>query len=308
MNQLLKWMIVKKRLDYESRWGNRQLPFESFDEITESHNVPYLKDGHRAHTLDIYIPNGFPDPLPVIVYIHGGELITGRKEDSSPFCLKLCQRGFLVISVGYRLCPETTVFGQLQDIASAMNDIYVRIPPLKGTPGSAYLVADGGGAFLALYTVAIQRNPMLAKLAGIHPSKLEIRSMALISGMFYTTRPDRIGVLFPRILYGDHCREQPIFPYWDPEISAVSMSVPPCMIITSRNDALHSYSIDMASALRNAKTPCILKDYGDAPALSHAFPVFNPYLPESIKVQKEITDFFLSKHKQPLRRYPNETD
>ena len=292
MNLILKSTINKKRREFDTLSTGKTIPGALQDNVTEFRDVPYIQDGDRAHMLDIYSPICHAEQVSVIVNIHGGGLIMGNKEFNRHFCLSLCNHGFLVFSIEYHLCPETTVFGQLQDIAAAMNYIDKMIPKFKGKPGIVHMVGDSAGAFLALYTAAIQRNPMLARTAGVRPSYLEIQSMALISGMFYTTRKDSIGLFLPKALYGEGYKKHPFYPFLDPSVPAVGLSLPPCMLITSKKDKLYGYTKDLAAALQRCGTPCKLKNYGDDPHLYHAFCVFEPELPESRMVIHDICLYF----------------
>ena len=292
MNLILKSTINKKRREFDTLSTGKTIPGALQDNVTEFRDVPYIQDGDRAHMLDIYSPICHAEQVSVIVNIHGGGLIMGNKEFNRHFCLSLCNHGFLVFSIEYRLCPETTVFGQLQDIAAAMNYIDKMIPKFKGKPGIVHMVGDSAGAFLALYTAAIQRNPMLARTAGVRPSYLEIQSMALISGMFYTTRKDSIGLFLPKALYGEGYKKHSFYPFLDPSVPAVGLSLPPCMLITSKKDKLYGYTKDLAAALNRCGTPCKLKNYGDDPHLYHAFCVFEPELPESRMVIHDICLYF----------------
>src|SRR3979411_1194437 len=46
--------------------------------------------------------------LPVVIWIHGGALISGsRKGLSARFHTGLLEQGFVVVSIDYRLAPET---------------------------------------------------------------------------------------------------------------------------------------------------------------------------------------------------------
>lgn len=292
MNLILKSTINKKRREFDTLCTGKTIPGALQDNVTEFRDVPYIQDGDRAHMLDIYSPICHAEQVSVIVNIHGGGLIMGNKEFNRHFCLSLCNHGFLVFSIEYRLCPETTVFGQLQDIAAAMNYIDKMIPKFKGKPGIVHMVGDSAGAFLALYTAAIQRNPMLARTAGVRPSYLEIQSMALISGMFYTTRKDSIGLFLPKALYGEGYKKHPFYPFLDPSVPAVGLSLPPCMLITSKKDKLCGYTKDLAAALQRCGTPCKLNNYEDDPHLYHAFCVFEPELPESRMVIHDICLYF----------------
>ena len=130
------------------------------------------------------------------------------------------------------------------------------------------------------------------ELEVIQPQNLEIMSLALISGMFYTTRKDSIGLFLPKAFYGEHYKKHPFYLYLNPDNVAVSMYLPPCMLITSKHDNLRNYTYDLAASIRNNRAPCILRDYGRDPNLTHAFSVFDPELPESWKVIEDIASFF----------------
>ena len=292
MNPLLKAIIRKERREFEELSSGRTIPGKAFDGVTEERNIPYIHDGDPSHRMDLYRPNTARIPTPVIINIHGGGLIMGSKEFNRHFCLNLCKMGFLVFSLEYRLCPEVNVFQQLEDIYAAMNCIDSMIPRLRGEIGHCYMVGDSAGAMLAMYAAAIQRNPELALAAGIHPCYLEIRSLGLISGMFYTTRKDRIGMVMAKAFYGEQYQKHPFYPYLNPDHQAVAMSLPPCMLITSGEDHLRHYTFDLAATLRKYRVPCMLKNYGRDPKLTHAFPVFDPQLPESWKVIEDIASFF----------------
>lgn len=292
MNQILNSIIAKQRNDFESLCANRTVPESAWEGVSVFHNLKYIKDNDSAHRLDLYCPRTAPVPTPVIVNIHGGGLIMGNKEFNQHFCLNLCKLGYLVFSVEYRLCPEATVFQQLQDIYSAMNYIDDMLPQLKAELGQCYLVGDSAGAMLSLYAAAVQRNPKLAQAAGVQPSYLEIRALALISGMFYTTRKDSIGLLFPKAFYGDDYKQHPFYPYLDPEHEEVTTYLPPCMMLTSKCDNLKKYSYNMAAAIRRNGSSCYLRDYGSLSTLTHAFSVFYPELPESREAIDDIASFF----------------
>ena len=292
MNLVLKSIIEKKRKEFARLSSGRSIPLQATDGVSEYRDCQYLQDGDPAHTVDIFCPHTAIEPLPVIINIHGGGLIMGNKEFNRHFCLKLCQCGFIVFSVEYSLCPEATVFNQLQDIYAAMNYIGDLLPQFHAETGHVFMVGDSAGAFLAYYAAAIQQNPILSKASGLRPPDLIIRSLGLISGMFYTTRCDSIGMVFPVAFYGKRYRELAFYPYLNPENPEVSMFLPPCLLITSKADKLRHYTTDLAAALRRNRSPFILRDYGGDPNLYHAFSVFDPELPESQHVIEDIASFF----------------
>lgn len=294
MNQVLKSIIAKQRKDFDAIASAKTVPEDAWEGVSVFHNLQYIKDNDPAHRLDLYCPRTAAIPTPVIVNVHGGGLIMGNKEFNRHFCLDLSKSGFLVFSVEYRLCPEATVFQQLDDIFAAMNYIYDMLPQIRAELGRCYLVGDSAGAMLSLYAAAIQRNPKLAMAAGVQPSCLEIRAMALISGMFYTVRKDSIGLLLPKAFYGEDYKKHPFYPYLDPEHPEVTSSLPSCMLITSHCDNLRNYTYKMAVAIRNGGTSCYLRDFGKLPSLTHAFSVFKPELPESQEAIDDIASYLKS--------------
>ena len=289
MSLIQKSLLARFRLKADLRITEKEVPIGLSKGVSVIRDVPYLKDGNRAHMLDIYCPITYEDENPVIVYIHGGSFENGSKDLNSHFSMKLSNYGFLVFSLEYRLCPETNVYGQLQDIAAALHYVDKMAPKFRGIPGMIHMVGDSAGAFLALYTAAIQRNPVLARAAEVRPCYLEIRSLALISGMFYIQKQP--GYVQRRVL-GMNYKQHPFYTYLDASRPILGLSIPDCMLITSKKDKYYSQTRDLAEALCKWDTPAILKDYGSDPSLSHAFCVSDPERPESRMVIHDIVTFF----------------
>ena len=75
-------------------------------------------DGHKI-LLDVYRPEG-NDVRPVIVWIHGGALIMGNREGIDPQVSALAQEnGYALVSIDYRLAPETKLPELISDIEAA---------------------------------------------------------------------------------------------------------------------------------------------------------------------------------------------
>ena len=66
--------------------------------------------------LDIYQPNQNTDPIekrPVIVMTHGGAFAGGSRADVASFCFQMARRGFVAVSISYRLgwnCYASSAF------------------------------------------------------------------------------------------------------------------------------------------------------------------------------------------------------
>ena len=216
MNKFINDMIQKQRREFQSLCQNRSVPSAIMNGVVEHRNIPYLADTDPAHTLDVFFPADQGGTLPVVINVHGGGLVMGNKEFNRYFCANLCKQGFLVFSIEYRLAPEVTVFRQLDDVAASVDYVDLVCGQYGGRAGEVFMVGDSAGAFLILYTAAIQRNRKLANVMSVMPAKLPIEKIALISGMFYTTKPDSIGLFLSESLYGKDYRKKPFYPYLDP--------------------------------------------------------------------------------------------
>ncbi len=255
---------------------------------------PGKKDG-CIPSHERYFPSPRPPLYPVIVNIHGGGLIMGSKEFNAKFCLELCRRGFVVLSLEYRLIPDVDVFQQFDDVARGMDQAIETLLMFHGDPDRVFVVGNSAGAYLATYVCAMQNAPELAKAANVQPSYLDVKALGLISGMFYTCRMDKIGLSLPTYLYGEHYKRSAFYPYTNPEHPDIIQNLPPCYLITSHDDMLQRYTLDFANALRKGNAPYSLANYPKDKRLTHAFSVFHPELDSSQEAIDGMTDYFLKR-------------
>ena len=195
--------FYKQREEFLENLKERENRFEFPEDVLEYKDIPYLNDGLKAHKLDIYKPK-LPEEkkLPVIVNVHGGGLILGCKEFNRYFCAEFCKLGYIIFSIEYRLVPDCQFYDQCEDLSRAFDFIGENISKYNGDKNRIYAVGDSGGACLLTYTTAMEKCKGLAKAANVMPSKLDIKALGLISGMFYTDKFDKIGLFLPKYLYG----------------------------------------------------------------------------------------------------------
>ena len=292
-------MFYKQREDFLKSCAGRDEQFPPLHEVIREADIPYAGDTLPAHRLDIYYPKEAKDMkadslLPVMINIHGGGLLIGNKEFNRPFCERIARKGFLVFSLEYQLIPDCMIFDQFQDVFLAFDYIKEHLGRYHGDPERIYASADSGGACLLTYVSAMQNSQKLADAAGVTTSPLKPRAIGLISGMFYTTRKDKIGLFLPPYLYGKHYKKGAFAPYVNPEQEDIVSSLPPCFLSTSHDDYLQSYTVSFAKALSRYQVPCKLLNLPSDRRLTHAFSVFNPSLPESEALISDMLQFLQS--------------
>ena len=269
MGNILTKQFYRQRKDFEDSCAGRDVGLTFPEGVRCSTDIAYADDGIKAHVLDIYRPEDSQEKiLPVIINVHGGGLIIGNKEFNRYFCALLCKKGFLI-------------YDQIADVFMAMDYIKERLAADGGDSSHVYMAGDSGGACLITYVNAIQNSTNIARAANVTPSGLRINALGLISGMFYTSRFDKIGLFLPKYLYGRDYKKTPFAKYVNPENRELLNSLAPVWLVTSHNDFLRRYTTDFEKALTRAEREHELVVFPKNKKLTHAFSVFEPFMPES---------------------------
>lgn len=104
-------------------------------------------------TLDAYLPNAAPGtgPATIILMVHGGGWKHGDKTMSRSIDAKLQRwvpRGFVFVSINYRMLPEAKPDVQLQDVARALAFVQDKAQTWGGDPDQVILMGHSAGAHL----------------------------------------------------------------------------------------------------------------------------------------------------------------
>jgi acetyl esterase/lipase len=114
-------------------------------------DVPYANLS-PSQKLDIYVPDKFDGPYPVIVSIHGGGYSTGDKVGTDALCAWAGRdRGYAVVSVNYRLSGEALFPAQINDVKAAIRFIRANAKKYDLDPNRiAVWGSSAGGTLSAL--------------------------------------------------------------------------------------------------------------------------------------------------------------
>ena len=113
----------------------------------------YKRVGELAIQADVWTPAA-DGPRPVALWIHGGALILGsRKSPPRALLTGWLAAGYAVVSIDYRLAPETQLPGIIEDVEDAYRWIRAEGPTLFGADPNRIGVAGGSaGGYLTLMT------------------------------------------------------------------------------------------------------------------------------------------------------------
>lgn len=156
-------------------------------EIVETLNVPYATiDGVEPNllSLDIHAPKDAKG-LPVVMYVHGGYWKAGDKSQKGHLPEFFCRRGFVFVTLNYRLAPAVKHPVLIQDVARAVAWVHDHIAAHGGDAAQLFLTGHSAGAQLvALLGTDVKRlgehGKPLSILRGVIPldsAAMDIRSV-----------------------------------------------------------------------------------------------------------------------------------
>ncbi|HYG39985.1 MAG TPA: alpha/beta hydrolase [Cytophagales bacterium] len=100
-----------------------------FPEGTIMHNnIAYANDTLKKHLLDIYIPSGVKEKLPLVIWVHGGAWFLNDKFADMGYMKStinaLIKNGYALASIDYRRSTTAPFPAQIQDCNAALDFLY----------------------------------------------------------------------------------------------------------------------------------------------------------------------------------------
>ena len=89
-------------------------------------------------------------PFPAVVCIHGGAWRGGNKNRYRKLITELAKRGYVAVTVQYRLAPAHTFPAQVQDVKCAVRYLRARAAELKIDPDRIGAMGESAGGHLSL--------------------------------------------------------------------------------------------------------------------------------------------------------------
>jgi acetyl esterase/lipase len=123
--------------------------------VRKLRDIVYDERHGRRGLLDVYSPAaGVPEGgAPVLLHVHGGAWTLGSKEQQGiPLMQHLAAKGWVCVSINYRLAPRDPFPAQIVDVKKAIAWIREHIEEYGGDPD--YLAITGGSAGGHLVTLA----------------------------------------------------------------------------------------------------------------------------------------------------------
>ena len=145
--------------------GAKKSTFDSAKLGTAERDVTYCTMNSLPQKMDIYYPAS-KGPWPVLVYVHGGSWYQGDKAEGEGW-RGMNDRGFLVVSVNYRLGDYQTKFpAMIEDVKCAVRYLRAHSSDYNIDPDRIYLTGHSMGGY-GTWSVAMNHPDVFAALAPV---------------------------------------------------------------------------------------------------------------------------------------------
>lgn len=143
------------------------------------------EDGRNRY--DLYLPKNASEPLPVIVWVHGGAFVAGDKSGVENWAVMLANEGYAVAAADYQWAPEIQYPGQVRQIEECIAQLQNKAK--EGAPldmSAVILAGDSAGAHIAAQAGLLATNPAYAEELGVASAldQEDLKAMLLYCGPY----------------------------------------------------------------------------------------------------------------------------
>ena len=258
---------LERRSRYWALCGLGKTPLPSNVTIND---VMLELDAAKVPVRLFYGHDGSDEPMPTIIYFHGGGWVVGDNDTHMPTCARLAnEANALVVSIDYPLAPEShwtkLTDACYQPAAAIAAD---RISADAATPIA--LAGDSAGAHLAAVTAITARDE----------GSFHIALQALI---YPCIEPTYTTDSYERFAAGPGLTRTDMQWYWQqfvgndhgandyrvaPSRAASHAGLPPAYVVTAGRDPLHDEGVDYVKTLSRA---AISTQHDNFDSLPHGF-------------------------------------
>lgn len=124
--------------------------------------------------------------LPVIVWTHGGGLISGDKSQMSNYCKLLASKGYVVIAIDYTLAPEAKYPTPVQQLNTALAYISSNPDTFHADTTFFVLAGDSGGSMISAAAANVITSSSYAEVSRIKPglNPHQLKGLLLYCGIY----------------------------------------------------------------------------------------------------------------------------
>lgn len=221
-------------------------------------DVEYGTGGGEKLTLNLAKPAKAEGELPVLVYIHGGGWAGGNKKDLNQAIMDAAARGYLAVSVGYRLAPKHLHPAQVEDVKCAVRYLRAHADELGIDPKRIGAVGFSAGAHLAMMLGFMDQGDGLEGTGGWPDQSSKVQAVVAFFGPtnLDAEYPEASRGIVKQFIGGTREEKRELYRQASP-ITYVGKGDAPVLIFQGTKDVLvpHDQAIQLVDVLTEAGVP-----------------------------------------------------
>lgn len=244
--------------------------------VGEGLNVTYGEAGKR-NQLDVWRRADLPPDgrAPVVIQVHGGAWAIGNKQTQAlPLLTHLADRGWVCVSINYRLAPRATWPGAIADVLRAVAWTKANVAQFGGDPDFIAITGGSAGGHLSSLAALAAGDPEFQP--GFESADTSVQAAVPLYGVYdwvneYPGNHAELLRLLERAVVKRHLADgRAVFEQASP-LARIHPDAPPFFVIHGENDLL--VSVDQARTFVGElrKTTSAPVVYAELPFAQHAF-------------------------------------
>jgi acetyl esterase/lipase len=260
-------------------WRRLVNPFAmKLPDVTSDVRLPYAPGGRR-YELDVYSHHDRPSGAPVLLQVHGGGWVIGRKDQQGiPLMMHLAALGWVCVAVNYPLSPRARWPEHLIAIKRAIQWIHAHGAEYGADPSFLAVTGGSAGGHLAAMVALSANDPSLQP--GFEDVDTSVQAcvphygvydFTAESGAAYTQQ--RLDSLLRRYVMPRNAKYPDAYRDASP-LCRVSAEAPPFFVIHGRNDTLVPVVEARVFVQRLREVSRAPVVYAEISGAQHAFDIF----------------------------------
>ena len=140
-------------------------------------DIVYKQVDSISLKLDIYKPKNLKAATPALIFIHGGGWSKGNKSDYLPYLIDYANKGYVTVTVSYRLSGVATFPAAVQDVKCAVQWIRAHSKEYMINPDKIAVIGGSAGGHLAMMLAYSVKN----EFAGECPDSKSHKVQAVVN-------------------------------------------------------------------------------------------------------------------------------
>ncbi len=221
-------------------------------------NIEYGAGGGEKLLLNLARPAEGDGPFPAVIFIHGGAWQGGNKDLHVPQITELAGKGYVALSIGYRLAPKHPHPAQIEDCKCAVRWLRAHAGEYRVDPQRIGAVGLSAGAHLAMILGVMDSSDGLEGSGGWADQSSKVKAVVSFAGPTDLSAkfPDVSVDILAKFIGGPVAEKQDSLRQASP-ITYVNQGDAAMLIFQGTVDPLipTEQAFAMATALSNAKVP-----------------------------------------------------